>query len=207
LFNKNKEINTRLKLLLAYPTRFKKRSGHDVTVDPIWWFHGSSASPIDSFKILDRKKVLMNIDELLIEKIAAYRGRLYYEDFVYVQCLADKPTGIYKYDKDKIPELNKNYDEYREEFGVYKHRFISRREYDDGSALIRGKPVRVEDAELRTRNLTRYNFIIAAKFSPYNCDDFYTNSDVYFIQLLKNEIDFDVFINWMRKFPKNRNDY
>ncbi len=201
-FNSKSMINYRLSLLLSHPTKFNK-AGHDSTIDPIWWYRGSSAMFIEHFEILKGRKVLINIDELIIEKIAAFRGRHYYQDFIYVQCLPDKPTGLYKIDLSRINQ----YEEYREDFGIYKGKLISRLEYDDGSAIVKGKPKRVEEADLRTRTLSKYNFIITAKSSPYNCDKFDINSEVYFDRLLKGEITFDDFIAWMETFPKNRFDY
>lgn len=206
-FSDQKEIQNRLKILLAYPTKFDKAEGHGITADPVWWFRGSSALFIDHFEILDKKKVLMNIDELIIEKIAAYRGSSYYNDFVYVQCKADKPTGLYKHDQNHIDEYFKENGEYQEEYGVFNGKLVSRQEYDDGSALIKGKPVRIEGAKLRTRNLTKYNFIIAAKFSPYNCTEFDRNAEDKFIKLLNDELKFDDFLAWMKNFPKNHYDY
>ncbi|MFA7222786.1 MAG: hypothetical protein WC148_04635 [Bacilli bacterium] len=206
-FTKNKDINTRLSILLKHPTRFKKADGHGITNDPVWWFRGSSAMPIDSIKIIGCNKILLNYDELKIEKIAAYRGRSYYQDFVYVQCLPDKPIGIYNYDKEYMEECLKNNRNYTEDFGLYKGKILTRQEYDDGAAVIKGKPQSISGAELRTRFLTKYNFIIAAKYSPYNCDEFYKTSDGLFGGLLKSEVSFDDFINGMKNFEKNRNDY
>jgi len=203
-FNTNSVINNRLKILLSSPIKFNKANGHGVTTDPIWWFRGHSSLPIDSFEILKRKKILMNSDELNIEKIAAFRGNSYFEDFVYVQCFSDTPTGLYNYDKSSIEKHFNLYGEFREYFGIYKRKLISAQEYEDGSALIKGKPIKVDGAKCRTRNLTKYNFIIAAKFSPYNCNEFYRDSQVYFLQLLKDEITFDTFVTWLKKFPKNQ---
>lgn len=206
-FKNNRDINRRLQILLQAPTKFDKADGHGLTTDPIWWYRSGSALFIKNFQILNRKKVLINFDEYKIEKIAAYRGKSYYRDFVYVQCFPDKPTGLYKYDSKFIESYIKENNEYTEEFGIYKGKLITRQEYDDGSAIIKGKPVRISGAELRIRTLTKYNFIITSKFSPYNCDNFHRNSDEYFIKLLNNEIQFDEFLNWMEKFPKNQYDY
>lgn len=205
-FTSKRDIRNRLKILLANPLAFDLGEGYGIDIRPIWWFRGSCAIPIEKFEILNRKKVLLYIDELIIDKIAAYRGQSYYEDFVYVQCLPDRPTGLYNHNQQYIESCINEDREYQEEFGVFNNRFISRQEYDDGSAIIKGKPVRTIGAELRSRTLTKYNFIIAAKFSPYNCQDFYRNSHEYFGKLLRNEIVFDDFINWIKKFPKNHND-
>lgn len=206
-FDTKKQIHNRLSILLQKPISFDSGDGHGIDRRPIWWFRGSSASPIEKFEILNWGKCLLNIDELKIEKIAAYRGTSYYQDFVYVQCQKDKPTGLYKHDPDFIQEQYDNNGDYQEEFGIFKGRFITRQEYDDGSAIIRGKPVRTEGAALRSRNLTKYNFIIAAKFSPYNCNEFCRESKEYFGKLLREEIDFDVFVDWMKQFEKNHYDY
>ena len=206
-FTKSKDINNRLSILLKHPTRFKKADGHGITSDPIWWFRGSRAFPVYSFKILNCSKVLMNCDELKIEKIAAYRGLTYFRDFIYVQCYPDKPIGIYKQDKDYFNKCVKEYREFIENHGIYKGKIISSQELSDGAAIIRGKPQSTTGAESRYRFLTKYNFIIAAKFSPYNCNEFYRESDIYFINLLKEKISFDDFVNWMSRFEKNINDY
>lgn len=206
-FTKSKDINTRLTILLKHPTRFKKADGHGITSDPVWWFRGSSALPVESLKIIGRNKVLLNHDELKIEKIAAYRGQSYYQDFVYIQCVPDKPIGIYNHDKEYIEECFKNNRYYTEEYGLFKRKILTRQEYDDGAAVIKGKPQTISGAELRIRFLTKYNLIIAAKFSPYNCDEFYRNSDDLFGGLLKGEVSFGEFVDWMKKLEKNRNDY
>jgi hypothetical protein len=202
-FLSRKDIKNRLKILLASPTYFKNKSGHGVTSDPIWWFRGTGALPIKNFEILSSQKILINTEELKIEKIAAYRGHSYYQDFVYIQCLPDSPVGIYNHNQLSLEAAFENNDEYYEEFGVYKNHFISLQEYDDNSAIIKGKPVNVAGAKLRVRHLIKYNFIIAAKFSPYNCREFCIKSEEYFGKLLKNELDFDDFISFMKSLPKN----
>jgi hypothetical protein len=205
-FDSQKDIRTRLKILLESPLTFDKWEGYGVDNKPIWWFSGSQALPIEKFEILDRNKVLINIDELIIEKIAAYRSRSYYEDFVYVQCLADKPTGLYKHDQVAIDLCFNENRVYHEFYGVFKNRKITSNEWNDGSTIIKGRPVSTLGAEQRCRVLTKYNFIITAKFSPYNCKYFSMNSGEYFGKLLHDDITFEDFVNWMKKFPKNHND-
>ncbi|MGD0339603.1 MAG: hypothetical protein ABSB78_12540 [Bacteroidota bacterium] len=206
-FAKRKDIINRLKILLAQPLNYHKAVGHSVMTDPIWWFRGFSAAQIYKFEVLNRNKILLNIDELIIEKLVAFRGNDYYQDFVYIQCSPDEPTGLYAYDKKEIESRFNDNREYSEEYAIYKKKFISRLEYDDGSALINGKPVRTEGAILRSRTLTKYNFVISAKLSPYNCDEFCDESREYLGKLLKDEIVFDDFISWMKKFPRNRYEY
>ncbi|NOZ46150.1 MAG: hypothetical protein GXO79_05135 [Chlorobi bacterium] len=205
-FKSKRDIHNRLKILLEQPLAFDKGEGYGIDTRPIWWFRGHSALPIVKFKVLNRQKALMNIEELKIEKIAAYRGHSYFQDFIYVQCKADSPTGLYEHNLFSLEARFEENGEYQEEFGIFKKRLITRQEYDDGSAVIKGKPIRTDGAELRSRTLIKYNFIITSKFSPYNCQEFSIASDVFFGKLLKNEITFDEFILWMEKFPKNQND-
>ena len=205
-FESRREIHKRLKILLKEPLKFDKGLGYGIDKRPIWWFRDSGAMPIEKFKILNRKKILLNSDEFIIKKIVAYRGSSYFKDFLYIECSPDKPTGLYKHDSAYIESRVAENRGYQEEFGVYKKKFITRQEFDDGSALINGKPVKTFGAELRSRSLTKYNFILAAKFSPYNCRDFTRNSGEYFGKLLRNEIEFNEFVEWMEQFPKNPND-
>ena len=95
---------------------------------------------------------------------------------------------------------------YQEEYAIFKNKFISRQDFDDGSTVINGKPVKTTGAEFRSRTLIKYNFIICAKFAPYNCHEFSATSKEYFKKLLTNEITFDEFARWMNNFPKNKND-
>src|SRR5690606_35157461 len=124
-FLSKKDIRNRLKILLAFPTYFKKAEGHGVTSDPIWWFRGSSALPIKNFKIINRKKILINTEELIVEKIAAFSCYTYFQDFVYVQCLPDSPVGLYNHNQLELESAFENNEEYFEEFGIFKGRHIT----------------------------------------------------------------------------------
>ncbi len=205
-FKSKRDIRNRLKILLGQPLTFDKGEGHGIDKTPIWWFRGGSALHIKKFKILSRQKVLINYDELIIEKIIAFRGYSYYQDFVYVQSKADKATGLYEHNQLILESRFDEGGEYQEEFAVFKNKFISRQDFDDGSTVINGNPVKTTGAELRSRTLIKYNFIICAKFAPYNCHEFSATSKEYFKKLLKDEITFDEFASWMNKFPKNQHD-
>ena len=66
--------------------------------------------------------------------------------------------------------------------------------------------VKAGDAKFRLRYITPYNFIITSKSSPYNTHEFDKNSGYYFDGLLKNEIEFESFLEFMSDFPKNQLD-
>ncbi len=101
-----------------------------------------------------------------------------------------------------LEEATNECKEYKEEYGVFENKLVTRQEYDDGSAIINNKPKRIDSVKLRTRNLTKYNFIIAAKYSPYNCREFEMTSVKMLTDLLKGEVQFPEFVLYMKKFPR-----
>ena len=95
-----------------------------------------------------------------------------------------------------------------EEYGLIKNWIgwktpIRREDYDDGATVIRGKVRNTFNAELRVRYLSDYNFIIAAKGSPYNSNKFTRNSKRYLNGILKKEIDPNDFFEFLKEFNKN----
>lgn len=206
-FDNPKIALDRLEILLREPIRFKSYLG-EFDSDPIWWFRGGSAFYIDKFKRIGRTKALMNIDQLKIKRIAAYHGNSYYMDFVYVEIEGEKQTGLYNYSQE---EINKHIDSMGysfEEYGLIKNRIgwtipIRREEYDDGATVQGGKVKDALNAELRVRYLSKYNFIIAAKGSPYNSRKFERESKEYFNRILKNEIEPEVFFETLKHYYKN----
>ncbi len=195
----------RLSILLKNPIYFDESDGFGTTSDPIWWFRGRSALYIRKFERIDGTHCLVDTDVINIKRIAIVRPGSYYQDFIYVEANPDKPTGLYD-NKESMEYYSKEWGFYREEYGWLNNMPISRQEYDDGVADINGKLVNAEDAELRVRYLTSYNFIITSKFSPYNSDEFCKESKEYFDGMLKKETDFKNFLDFMLRLPKNRND-
>lgn len=208
-FSDRKEINKRLSILLQAPLKFEQGLDRADT-DPVWFFRAGAAEDIKSFLRIENNKVLMNTDELLIKRIVVYRdsGR-YYGQYVYVEVEADKPCGCYSHNEDTMKYMVDKRGYYDEEFAVFKpswylpERKITRQEYDDGSAMVNGKPMRLHGrAELRLRYLTSYNFILAAKFSPFNCHEFDRTSGEYFKGMLNGTISVKQFDEYMMVFPK-----
>ena len=208
-FTDRKEIIKRLSVLLQYPLKFEH--GLDGTSsDPVWYFRAGSAEDIQSFCQLGRKKVLMNTDELLIRRIVVYRdsGR-YYGEYVYVEVDADKSSGCSSYNDVVIKDFVETSGYYNEEFAVFKpswympERKISRQEYDDGTTMVNGRLTYLHGrAKLRCRYLTPYNFILSAKFSPFNCLDFDRTSGEVFKGMLDGTISNEEFNKYMSVFPK-----
>ena len=162
----------RLSILLRSPLSFNPDSPK--MSDPVWWFRGTSNLHIGSFTKLTKSKILLDIYEYDISEIAVYRDDVSYEkDFIYVKVKAQKPVGVYEWFPEDIERNKKQYGFCREEYGLYNNKTaITREEYDDGAAEIKGKVIDTRGSRLRIRYLTDYNFIIAAKQSPINSHEF-----------------------------------
>jgi hypothetical protein len=201
------EAVKRLEILLAKPLRFKSGT-HEYESDPIWWFRGGSAMFIKKFKKIGRKKVIMNSKQLKIKKIAVYHGDSYYKDFVYVEVEGEKQSGLYNLKPDDIKRQIESFGYCSEEYGIIKNWFgwkipIKREDYDDGATVIRGNVRSAINAELKTKYLSKYNFIIAAKGSPYNSTKFCRESKYYLDGILKGEVETESFFEFLKTFNKH----
>lgn len=209
-YTRKKDIKRCLNTLFESPLKLKSIDGNG-SYPVFWWYRGGSAAPIDNYRWLRGKHCIIDIMELNIRKIVAYvdpSGR-YYGQYIYIETVADKPTGLYPtHTKDYINRWKKEWGYYSEEYGVFRllHLFrknVSRNEYDDGHTRFLWKVVSPtqKNQELRERFLTPYNFIITSQQSSFNCDQFY-DSNEYFNKLLKNEMTIEEFNKYMKEFPK-----
>lgn len=173
----------RLLLLLRAPLKFENGEERG-TVRPIWWFRDGSNMYIENATQLTATKILMNHDELNLKRIAVYHSSAYYLSFVYIELNPDQQTGIYEIPTDKLVEYTLRGKYYTEEYAIYQGVNISREEYDDGAAEIKGEVVDVYGAELRRRFLTPHNFIICGNDSPINSNKFDSESQVIFNGIL-----------------------
>lgn len=204
-----KKAVERLEILLREPLKFKVKSEDNNfmmgTISPIWWFSRGGSMEIDSFKVirypmlfgLIKGKILIGWDEFVIKKIGVYHSPArHYLDLVYVETYPDKPTGLYQ--KRKRKKIGRE----TEEYAIFNGHKIKHEEYDDGSAVIKGKVIDTYGAEIRIRNLSHYNFIICAKQSPYNTDEFDHLSMDEFDLVLTGEKSFEEIFERMKKFPR-----
>jgi len=171
-FENSDEAIQRLSKLLAKPLLLIKEDGTS-SFHPIWWWRFGNLH-IEDFKRLDNDTVLLNRDELKIDKIAAVNEGSYYQCFVYVQTKPMEPTGLYQRTLSDIEKSVKTFGYCREEYGLFRDIYkVNREEYDDGAAMIEGQLTDFDgEAELRVRFLTPYNIIIAAVNSPVNNNKF-----------------------------------
>jgi hypothetical protein len=155
--------NERLLLLLKQPLSL--RLDDRTTSSPIW-FWGRGDMHIHAFSVEPPELALLDVHELIIDEVAAVNPGSYYQQFVYVKTRPSPPSGLYDGDIGQQVAWRGYADE---ELGLYRGRYITRAEYDDGAAEIDGKPVDVRgEVRLRKRYLTSFNFLIAAQFSPLN---------------------------------------
>jgi hypothetical protein len=196
----------RLSLLLHEPTRFDIADGYGLHTDPIWWFRGSSGLSVEQFKIHSHGKCLLNFDELKVSRIAAYNSRFYYKCFVYVETMAESPVGIYDYPEGFISDTVKSLGYFYEEYGLYEGIPIRREEFDDGAAEINGEVINTSGAELRIRYLTKYNFILVAKTSPFNSREGNKLGDEFMNDILHGKKRVEEFAEMADMLDKNRLD-
>jgi len=203
-FTDPKEAVERLQLFFEKPIKFKSDGKH--YSDPIWFFHGNSGLNIEHFEVLSDTKIFMGSDEIEIEKIAVFHSSAYFRDFIYVEAKGESSIGIYDTTQEDIGRQIKDFDYASEEYGMLGDIPISRSEYDDGAAVINGKVVDAKAAQLRVRYLSKYNFILVAKTSPYNSNACQLISETYLKGILIGTHNFDDYLKLLIKLPKNPRD-
>lgn len=215
-YTKVKDIKRSLSALLAFPLNFQYCPDSELreySRQPIWWFERGSASEITEFKHIIGRRFLIEGDEYVIKRIVAFSDSArYYSNFVYVETEADKPIGLYKrHTQEYIEKCHKDGADLTEEFAVYRsfpffRRYITRNEFDDGCLRFLGRTIHLlrGKAQLRCRHLMPYNFVIAAKFSAFNNQDFEVKSDGFFDEILLGMHSNEDLKRFMMQFPKPR---
>lgn len=180
----DKESVTRLEILLKHPLLFKRGNSDNAWIEPVSWYRGNSNNSIKYFEKLSKTKFLMDIYEIEVNRIAVLIESSEYKNFVYVEAKSEKSLTLRG--KESVREQVDYYGYANEEYAIYKGKVISRPEFDDGAALIKGKVVETAgQQELRVRYLSKYNFIIASKQSPFNSRKFDAESAPIFLGILK----------------------
>lgn len=203
-FTDPKECVDRLEILLKNPL---SKSGQKMK-DPIWWFRGSTNSPIKKIMRISPTKFLMNNDEIEVKKVIVFSSNSYFRNFVYVEIYPEKSTGIYgEINQRVLNQKIKSHDEFIEQYAIYKDKIIKEEEYEDGAAEIDGKVVDIEgEAELRVRYLTPYNFIICAKWNPFNNSRYDERVENILNDMLDGIRNIDDLVTLFKKIPKHEND-
>lgn len=190
-------IAERLDILLRKPLNFNQRK-------LAWWWRGHQNLHIRKFRRLNGSHFLMDVHELNIRRVAAVNQASYYNKFVYVETNADLSTGLYSSNSEDLESRLKRIGYNKEEYGLVDGSLaVTREEYDDGAALIAGKPVDIsESVSLRVRYVTPYNFIIAPHMSPINNHSFDEDLNKYMNQLTQNNDVFSDMCQAISRLPK-----
>ncbi len=206
-FNDPFEATKRLNILLREPLcfEFEKR---EFATDPIWWFRDTSSSHIKKELRIGRRKILLNYEQLKIKRIASYRGRSDHNAFIYVEVNGEKQTGLYNNNEENIKKNIDTFGYSWEEYGLIRNWAgqeipIRREDYDDGATVLNGKIKDTLNAKLRVRYLSRYNFIITSKGSPFNSNKFGFDSKQYMDDILQDKIDPNIFMDFMINFKRS----
>lgn len=193
----------RLSVVFKDPLKFEPLVGSDAVSDPFWWFRAGRSMYINQFKKTSKTKILLGIDELEINRIGVYISQSYYKSFIYVETKGEKQIGLYNFTKEDINRHIETFGYSFEEYALFGKIPISREHYDDGATIIKGNVVETFDSKLRVRYLSDYNFIIAAKQSPFNSQKFDKESYNYFNSILRKEQSAEIFIEELKKYERN----
>lgn len=202
------DIRMHLNAFFRHPIHFGESTDMEGDTVPIWWFRGAQAEEINSYSVLPNGIYLLGWNELKINRIAVLSDTArYFSEYIYVEASPMVPFNKEHYTPERISELKRDFDYIDEEYAVVREGSISievsRQEFDDGHAMIGGEIVPIHGkASLRCRYLTPFNFIIAAKYSPYNSHEFCRSSNDYFNGLLDGSVVFEDFARYLRSLPK-----
>ena len=193
LFRNPRQARERLEILLAEPLMLGKTA-------PIWWWRSGDLQ-IETVQFLNEDTILIDGQELILDWIAAVNARSYYQQFVYIQTKPEAPSGLYDYSY--VDSAIRSSGFASEEFALYQGRPVTRAEYDDGAAVIDGKPVTFDARpELRTRFLTPYNLLIAPHDSPINNAEFDETRDAIMNRMLRGNAQISELVDAVLKLPK-----
>lgn len=201
--DKPAEAIARLAMLLEAPLAWVYEEQEMLmTTNPVWWWRGHSNNAIDDFRSPGENIVLLDRKELAIRRVVAVNAGSYWQSFVYVECDALPPIGLYQQDPEVISaEVSRSgYD--CEEYAIFDGHAITRAEYDDGAAIINGKPVRTSGADLRVRYITPYNFLISSQKSPINNHKFDLTAACILDGILKGHRSIDDLVNAVLTLPR-----
>lgn len=203
------EAVRRLDILLRAPLAVKVECGSkSFGINPIWWFRGGHSLPIKEYRRLRKNLVFRTRDikfngvELhRVRRVVAFGSMAYWANVVYVETDGVEPSGLYAQGLSEY--ANRRGYEY-EEVGVYKSRFITGEEYDDGSATINGKVVKIRGkAKLEMRYLSEYNFFITSVMSPVNETKYDGMLQKAFNAVLQGEISVENLAETIAGLPRN----
>jgi hypothetical protein len=204
---RGEEAVDRLETLLQEPLLMQFSDG--LIFSPFWWFRGLATSEIERFVRLAPDRFLLGVQEMRVDYVAAVR--IFGSDernFVYVQILAEEPTGVYKYADGWLEEylkheLDANHGYYfYESYGIWKDKLLTAEEFEDGATIINGQPTRISDAELMQRFLTPYNFAICGQYHVLNSTRADQGTEILLNSILLGTKEVSDLVSYVRDLPR-----
>ena len=202
-YNSPKSIIKHLNIFFKNPFFFNRRGSENTFCDPIQLYRGSINIPIEKFKIINHKKILLNNLELRVKRMAVNCEPRYDKQYIYLECEPDTPTDLDTITPQFIRDRINNPGYAYEEYGLYNNKIpITRLQYDDNAIWIKNKhiPLKPKNCEFRIKYLTPFNFILCAKQSPYNSNRFIINSPRLFNDILYKNLSPDSLFNFLHEF-------
>jgi predicted MPP superfamily phosphohydrolase len=197
-FRYNKAIGKRLEKLLL-PTNECRINA------PFWWFRGNSNLHIRNFRTLWWKHALMDDDELVISKIIVANTGTYWKSFIYVECLPQKQTRLYKIDQEAIGKMINEFGHAYEEYGLWHFIKLTRKEHDDGAFERLSLVIQTKGKQqLRVRYLSKYNFLITANENSINNHAADGPLGVLLNGMLKGDYTFSDLYKFITRLPRIR---
>jgi hypothetical protein len=154
------EIIHRLNVLLRWPVvAYAKNAESGAT--PFCWTSGIGHMHISRYHRYKKRIVLINEMEIRPKFLAAIPGRVYWQNYIYLESAALPWLSI-------RGEEHLSRGEYQE-YAIYNGRTFNRSEYDDGGYMLRGKPVRfLHNPDIRSKRTVPSALLIVAAASPAN---------------------------------------
>jgi hypothetical protein len=153
-------IIPRLDVLLRWPLSAASPFQEHYKI-PFYWNCGAGNMHITRYHRYKRDIVLVNEMEIRPTFLAAVGGDVYWQTYVYLEGAAFEPRQIRGEENYKLGEY--------QEYAIYEGKVFNRTEYDDGSYVHKGRPVRFRrPPDLRSRQLVPFGMLIIPNSSPAN---------------------------------------
>jgi hypothetical protein len=170
---------------------------------PIWWFRGLSTNYVEHFRRLDSATWLLNQEELQIGRIGAVENPGYWQSFVYVEVKGAAPSGACHYSEEELQQMLELRGYCWEDLCLCRGRYLQRKFFEDGVAEIDGHLVDLGDeAELRQRYLSKYNFVLAGQDSSINNKNFDLQLQSMLNETLSQPQKFELLVQEVKRLPK-----
>lgn len=192
------EIISRLNVLLRWPVISIAAVGTDSesVACPFYWNNGDGNMHIERYCHYKRDVVLINEMEIKPTYLAAIGGDIYWRTFVYLE-VESLPRRSIRGEEGHVGPY--------QEYAIYDGRVFNRGEYDDGSYIEKGRPVRFKRRpDLRCRHLVPMGMILIPNSSPANNPKRDQEIRSHIQAVIEDKSNIDDFAKYLLSLPKER---